>query len=162
LYDVDAARKLWPSNVYDHYDIAVSRMKDTFSNQRQKIVFVFTCATHPEHHIAPLMRDRGKTGDGTTKFLKDVKRCEEKQGIYQPRSASSSLPYSPETHRALLVLRCAKHARPMNEILDDDYQTEVEMLRPGTVVPHPTTIQRDLVNIYEHMSDFVRNYFLVY
>jgi hypothetical protein len=50
----------------------------------------------------------------------------------------------------------------MNEILDDDYQTEVEMLRPGTVVPHPTTIQRDLVNIYEHMSDFVRNYFLVY
>ena len=49
----------------------------------------------------------------------------------------------------------------MNEILDDDYRTEVDMLRPGTVVPHPATIQRDLINIYIHMSTFVMNYFLV-
>jgi len=35
------------------------------------------------------------------------------------------------------------------------------MLCPGTVVPHPTTIQQDLINIYVHMSTFVMNYFLV-
>ena len=49
----------------------------------------------------------------------------------------------------------------MNEILDDDYRAEVDMLRPGTVVPHPTTIEQDLINIYVHMSTFVMNYFLV-
>ena len=49
----------------------------------------------------------------------------------------------------------------MNKILDDSYRAEVDMLRPGTVVPHPTTIQQDLINIYVHMSTFVMNYFLV-
>ncbi|KIJ93440.1 hypothetical protein K443DRAFT_112063 [Laccaria amethystina LaAM-08-1] len=102
-----------------------------------------------------------KSEDGTTKSLKDIKQCEEKQGIYQPQPASSSVPYTVENHHALIALHCAKHARPMNEILDDDYQTEVDMLCPGTVVPHPTIIQQDLINIYVHMSTFVMNYFLV-
>ncbi|KAF8806861.1 hypothetical protein BYT27DRAFT_7068410, partial [Phlegmacium glaucopus] len=101
------------------------------------------------------------TGDGTTKFLKDVRMCEEKQGIYQQQPASRSIPYTPETHRALIALRCAKHSRPINSILDDDYRTEVEMLRPGTPIPHPTTVQHDLVSIYIHMSTFVMNYFMV-
>ncbi|KDR72412.1 hypothetical protein GALMADRAFT_36783, partial [Galerina marginata CBS 339.88] len=101
------------------------------------------------------------TGDGTTKFKKDVQRCEEKQGIYQVAQKEPSIPYSPETHRALLSLRCAKHARPINEILDDDYRAEVDMLRPGTVLPHPTTVQRDLISIYIHMSTFVVSYFSV-
>jgi len=105
--------------------------------------------------------DRGKTGDGTTKFLKDVRACEEKQGIYQPQLASTSVPYTPETHRALIALHCAKHSRPINSILDDDYRTEVEMLHPGIALPHPTTVQRDLVNIYIQMSIFVMNYFVV-
>jgi hypothetical protein len=35
------------------------------------------------------------------------------------------------------------------------------MLRPGTKLPHPTTIQRDLIHIYEHASTWVMNYFLV-
>jgi len=87
--------------------------------------------------------------------------CEEKQGIYQPQPASTSIPYTPETHRALIALRCAKHSRPINSILDDDYRTEVEMLRPGTALPHPTTIQRDLISIYIHMSTFILNYFMV-
>lgn len=157
----EAARKVWRSNVYDHYIITVNRISDPFSDQPQSIEFVFTCKSHTQNHAQPLRRNRMKAGDGTTKFLKDVKQCEEKQGIYQPRPASSSVPYTVENHRALIALRCAKHARPMNEILDDDYRTEVDMLRPGTVVPHPTTIQRDLINIYVHMSTFVMNYFLV-
>lgn len=107
-----------------------------------------------------MRRDRIKTSDGTTKFLKDVRKCEEKQGISQP-PATSSIPYSADNHRALIALRCAKHARPINEILDDNYRAEVDMLRPGTVVPHPTTIQRDLISIYIHMSTFVMSYFAV-
>ncbi|KAF8812650.1 hypothetical protein BYT27DRAFT_7015831, partial [Phlegmacium glaucopus] len=37
---------------------------------------------------------------------------------------------------------------------------EVEMLRPGTAIPHTTTVQHDLVSIYIHMSTFVMNYFM--
>ena len=69
--------------------------------------------------------------------------------------------YTVENRRVLIALHCAKHAHPMNEILDDNYQAEVDMLHPGTVVPHPTTIQQDIINIYVHMSTFVMNYFLV-
>ena len=147
--------------MYEHYTTTLNRICDPFSRQPQRIEFVFTCKTHPENHLQPLRRDRSKTGDGTTKFLKDVRMCEEKQGIYQPQSAPNSVPYSPETHRALIALRCAKHSHPINSILDDDYRTEVEMLRPGTTLPHSTTVQRDLINIYIHMSTFVMNYFMV-
>jgi hypothetical protein len=136
-------------------------MCDPFSGEPQKIEFVFTCKTHPKNHQQPLCCDWSKTGDGTTKFLKDVKACEEKQGVYQSQPASASIPYTPETHRALIVLHCAKYSRPINFILDDDYQAEVEMLHPGTVLPHQTTSQHDLVNIYLGMSTFVMNYFAV-
>ena len=87
--------------------------------------------------------------------------CEEKQGIYQPQPAPKAVPYTPKTHQALIALCCAKHSCPINSILDDDYHTEVEMLCPGTVLPHPTTIQCDLIDIYIHMSTFVMNYFMV-
>ncbi|KAF8804747.1 hypothetical protein BYT27DRAFT_7300755 [Phlegmacium glaucopus] len=60
---INAARKIWRSNVYDHYITTVNRICDPFSHQPLKIEFVFTY--------------------GTTKFLKDVRMCEEKQGIYQ-------------------------------------------------------------------------------
>lgn len=108
-----------------------------------------------------MRHDHIKTGDGTTKFLKDARKCEEKQGTYQASPASSNIPYSPENHHALIALCCAKHACPINEILDDDYRAEVDMLCPGTIVPHPTTIQRDLISIYIQMSTFVMNYFAV-
>jgi len=29
-------------------------------------------------------------------------------------------------------------------------------------MPHPTTVQRDLIHIYEHASTWVMNYFLVF
>ena len=69
--------------------------------------------------------------------------------------------YSDACYRALLALCCAKQARPINMILDDDYLKEVEMLCPGTIVPHPTTVHRDLINIYTHMSQHVYNVFAV-
>ena len=155
----EAARKACQSNVYDHYIITVNRISDPFSNQPQSIEFLFTCKSHTQNHAQPLHCSQMKSGDGTTKFLKDVKQCEEKQGIYQPQPASSSVPYTVKNHCALIALHCVKHARPMNEIMDDNYQAEVDMLCPGTVIPHPTTIQWDLyLCSYLH---FVMNYFLV-
>ena len=44
-------------------------------------------------------------------------------------------------------------------MLDEDYQAEVDMLRPGTKLPHPTTVSRDIQAIYLDMSKHVRDYF---
>lgn len=77
----------------------------------------------------------------------------------ESNSGSAALTYSVAAHRALIALRCAKNHRPFNSILDDDYQTEVEMLRPGTILPHPITISRDIQVIYIEMAKTVRDYF---
>ena len=116
----EAAWKAWQSNIYDHYIITVNRISDPFSDQAQSIEFLLTCISHTQNHAQPLHRSWMKSEDGTTMFLKDVKQCEEKQVIYQPQPASSSVPYTVENYHALIALHCAKHARPMNEILDDD------------------------------------------
>ncbi|EKM78551.1 hypothetical protein AGABI1DRAFT_16921, partial [Agaricus bisporus var. burnettii JB137-S8] len=53
---------------------------------------------------------------------------------------------------------CATSARPFNIILNKWYKIEVEMLCPGTVIPHPTTISRDLQSLYVGMSKYVAQY----
>ncbi|KIK04754.1 hypothetical protein K443DRAFT_120776 [Laccaria amethystina LaAM-08-1] len=43
---IEAAWKVWRSNVYDHYIITVNRISDPFSDQPQSIEFIFTCKYH--------------------------------------------------------------------------------------------------------------------
>ena len=152
----------WTSAVYDHYTVSLE-WHVTEDNLPSHIDFVFTCHTHPENHPDPRIRARQKPGHGTTSLAKDVQMCEKKQGIQHPKPTStiSSPKYSDAHYHALLVLRCAKEACPINMILDDDYQKEVEMLCPGTVPPHPTTIQWDLISIYTHWSLYIVNFFVV-
>ncbi|KAF9521711.1 hypothetical protein CPB83DRAFT_747544, partial [Crepidotus variabilis] len=71
------------------------------------------------------------------------------------------LEYSTANHCTLIAMRCAKIARPINTILDDEYQAEVEMLHPGITVPHPSTVAGDLVNLYTDLSLTVFSYFSV-
>ncbi|KAF8239894.1 hypothetical protein L208DRAFT_1060614, partial [Tricholoma matsutake] len=68
-------------------------------------------------------------------------------------------PYSEAAHRALIALCCAKNHQPFNSVLDEDYQTEVQMFQPGTKVPHPMTISWDVNAMYFEMSKHVENYF---
>jgi hypothetical protein len=150
----------WRSDVYDHYDVSLQRNL-TEDQQPLSLSFLFTCKTHPENHASVWARQRSKTGDGTSNLQKGVDICLRKQGRECTKPGSSTIPYSEAAHRALIVLRVAKHARPVNSVLDDDYLMEVEMLRPGTKVPKPMTVQRDLLQIYEQTSIVVKNYFLV-
>jgi hypothetical protein len=150
----------WRSEVYDHYDISLRR-DFTPTHEPLSLTLVFTCKTHPHHHPSVRTRPRGKTGDGTSNLQKDVDMCLRKQGHEHVKPESKTIPYSEPAHRALIALRCAKNARPINSVLDDDYKLEVEMLRPGTKLPHPMTVHRDLLYIYEHASVAVKNYFLV-
>jgi hypothetical protein len=43
---------------------------------------------------------------------------------------STGQPYSAAAHRTLIAMWCAKNHGPFNSVLDEDYQAEVEMLRP--------------------------------
>jgi hypothetical protein len=125
---------------------------------------VFTCKTHPADH-KPHFRPRNKTGEGTSNLQSAITQCFERWGGNRPGDAkvaqAAVIPYTEAAHRALIALRCAKNHRPFNSVLDEDYQAEVNMLRPGTKLPHPTTVSRDIQAIYLDMSMHVRNYFQV-
>jgi hypothetical protein len=130
----------------------------------QVLSFVFICKDHPElHSSGPIIRARKKGGaDGTSNLQKGVDSCLRKRGIeLQKNTSTDAIPYSESGHHVLIAMQCAKQSWPINSVLDEDYLQEVEMLRPGTKVPHATTVQRDLIHIYEHASTWVMNYFLV-
>ncbi|KAF9527496.1 hypothetical protein CPB83DRAFT_735918, partial [Crepidotus variabilis] len=92
-------------------------------------------------------------------LLNHMHKCLQLQGIIEVKTAPPKLEYSTANHRTLIAMRCAKNARPINTILDDEYRAEVEMLRPGATVPHPSTVARDLVNLYTDLSLTVFSYF---
>jgi hypothetical protein len=125
-------------------------------------MFVFTCKTHPENH-KPHYRPREKTSEGTSNLQSGIIQCHLQSGdiVGGPKSKAAVIPYSKAAHRTLIALRCAKNHRPFNSVLDEDYQAEVDMLRPGTRLPHPITVSRDINLIYLEMSKHVRQYFSV-
>ncbi|KAF8218613.1 hypothetical protein L208DRAFT_1349570, partial [Tricholoma matsutake] len=53
-----------------------------------------------------------------------------------------------------------KNHHPFNSVLDEDYQAEVEILQPGTILPLPQTVSHDIKAIYAEMSKNVHNYFM--
>ncbi|KAF8218445.1 hypothetical protein L208DRAFT_1351366, partial [Tricholoma matsutake] len=56
----------------------------------------------------------------------------------------------------LIALRCTKNHRPFNSVLDEDYQAEVEMLQPGTIIPSPQMVSHDIKAMYTEMSKHVK------
>ncbi|KIJ06879.1 hypothetical protein PAXINDRAFT_58178, partial [Paxillus involutus ATCC 200175] len=69
--------------------------------------------------------------------------------------------YTPARHRALIAMCCAVSRRPFNIVKDAQYVQEVELLRPGTVIPSPTTVLRDVTKIYKEGAKQVKEYFKV-
>lgn len=128
--------------------------------------YVFTCKTHPDTH-SPLTHRREKTSEGTSNLRLAAEKCDNKHRAHLTTTNNSSpsnvgaIPYSRAAHRAIILLRCAKNHRPFNSVLDPDYQTEVQMLRPGTEIPHPITISRDIRTVYLEVLKTVRAYFAV-
>lgn len=148
--------------VYSHYDVSLARNCDP-TGDPISMDYIFTCKLHPENHPGgALICACAKTGNGTTNLQKRMDTYLKKLGFeHEKKRDETTIPYSPEAHRALIALCCAKSSCPINSVLDDDYQREVQMLRPGTKLPSANTVQRDLINIYTHMSIYVMNYFLV-
>ncbi|KAF8239891.1 hypothetical protein L208DRAFT_1148517, partial [Tricholoma matsutake] len=103
------------------------------------------------------------TGHGTKNIQDGVKACDKHVGTVTDTTMveSTGQPYSAAAHRTLIAMRCAKNHCPFNSVLDEDYQAEVEMLHPGTILPGPQTVSRDIKSTYAKMSMNVWNYFMV-
>lgn len=158
---LEASKATWRSSVYDHFDITLRREMDARSRPKT-LFFVFSCKVDPAHHPASV-RARMSTGHGTKNIQNSVKACDKRVGTVTDTTMvkSTGQPYSAAAHRTLIAMRCAKNHRPFNSVLDEDYQVEVEMLHPGTILPGPQTVSRDIKSIYAEMSKNVRNYFMV-
>lgn len=156
-----AAITSWKSAAYNHYNVTLERELHDDGSPRY-LHYIFTCKTNPDDH--PLhTRRREKTSEGTSNLKLGAERCDTKHGTRPTIAAqdNGSIPYSAAAHRAIIMLRCSKNSRPFNSVLDEDYRIEVQMLRPGTEIPHPITISRDARAVYLELSKCVRNYFTV-
>lgn len=58
-------------------------------------------------------------------------------------------------------MRTATSHRPFNSVNDKYYRMEVELLRPGTIIPSASTVSRDLNLLYMELSKGVKSYFAV-
>ncbi|KAF8220481.1 hypothetical protein L208DRAFT_1068979, partial [Tricholoma matsutake] len=96
---------------------------------------------------------------GTSNLQLGVAQCTKHHGLLGTQVSKSGPPYSEAAHCALIALHCAKHHQPFNLVLDDDYQTEVQMLQPGMKIPHPMTVSQDVNAMYFEMSKHFQNYF---
>lgn len=109
-------------------------------------------------------RLRVKTGDGTTNLQKSASACDT---VHSETSSAIALQngnlsiYSPAAHRTVIAMKSATSNRPFNAVHNKYYKMEVEMLRPGTVIPHPTTVSLDIKHLYVELSKTVRSYFKV-
>jgi len=116
-----AARSKWKSAVYGHYEISLER-----NASKSILVFIFTCVADLENH-KPHRCAHQKTSSGTHDLRLGRDSCNKRRGVALEVSTTPTA-YSESTHRALIVLHCAKYHRPLNMVLDDEYKQEVELL----------------------------------
>jgi hypothetical protein len=148
------ARRSWTSKAYDHFNVSVNR--DSASNF---LSLRFTCI-HALPSCEPINRTRHELGQGTSFLQRRAENCDKASG----RSASKShlavtpthQPYSEAAHRAILAMRCATSHRPLNMVKDPLYKAVVELLRPGTKIPDPTTLRNDLPLLTQEYSKRVK------
>lgn len=164
---LDAARETWRSPAYAHYTVEVHRVFDTTQDPPTpyEILFRFVCKDNCEDHPAQY-RGRTKTGSGTTTLLDKAKECEARRSgvqVDESKSADSGRPlYSEARHRAILAIWSAHGRRSFESLTDEFHQMEVEYLRPGTKLPSPVTISRDVKAIHAKYAPKVRDYFQVW
>ncbi len=164
----EEATSKWKSKGYDHYMIALKREYKA-NGDPHRLCFVFTCCCDPKGHRSQT-RPHMNTSWGTSNLLRESRKCVKARGIRDDSDTSAGAQqtlgnmiskYSEYRHRALITLRRAKSRRPFNSVLDPEYRKEVELLHPGTKLPSPLTVSRDLGAIYTGASNMVKAYFAV-
>lgn len=69
--------------------------------------------------------------------------------------------YTEARHRAICALRVCVSKRSFESQDDPLYRKEVELLRPGTLVPSSYTVSRDVSTLYKGFAPVVEKYFEV-
>jgi len=155
----DLSKKKWKSAVYSHYNVSLERCHET-----RTLTFRFTCRFDPVGHQSST-HGRLDTSQGTSNLDRSRKKCRQRCGVDDSPTPSNSQPvppvYSRSKHRALIAARCASSKRPFNSVADPYYVQEVEMLRPGTKLPSPAMVSRDIGAMYKFGAEVVREYFSV-
>lgn len=174
----EAHKKTWHSPEYDHYSVSL-RQREPPKVSTKTMDLVFTCNYNP-HDV--VYRSCMGTAQGTTNLKNSWLSCEIKQRessgmsrgtstapastIRDPSSFSTSatstsptILYSEKLHRVLIALRCAWNYRPFNFMKDPKYVLKVEILQPGTKIPHPSTGSNDVQALHTFAAQHVCSYF---
>jgi hypothetical protein len=160
-------QKKWKSDVYSHYKVLLERIT-TPTGDPKKLRFLFTCRFDPKEHQQ--RRDRMATSQGTTNLRRTNEQCCKRRKVAGTSGSAANAQqdlhnsisrYTPIQHRAIIALRCASSHCPFQIVADPYYKKEVELLRPGTVIPSPLTVSKDLQQIYQQGSLQVKKYFSV-
>jgi hypothetical protein len=161
-------RKQWKSKAYDHFNIKLERHLDA-DGEPHHLEYKFSCRFDPTNH-GHHVRKRMATGHGTQNLNRGIDQCLKNRNLDKGADSHAGAQqtlhktistYTPSAHRALIALHCAVSKRPFEIVRDPHYMKEVEMLRPGTVLPSPRTVSRDVNDIYKDGSVAVREYFSV-
>jgi len=131
------------------------------------IEFQFTCKVDPRGHNIHVCKQM-QTGHGTSNLARGIEECNSRRGVDNKTVAGtqqtverSISEYTPMKHRAMIALHCAVSKWPFNMVKDPLYVQEVELLQPGTVIPSPLTVSRDVNQIYLDSANHVKEYFSV-
>lgn len=136
---LDASKSTWTSDAYEHYNFSLRLDTGTSesgaSEAPNTLVFVLSCKHgHPSYR--PIERARGKSSHGTTQLLKTARECDTARGLVIAQR-STAPEYSPAARRAIIPMRTATSNQPFNFVEDKYYKMEVELLRPGIIIPSP-------------------------
>lgn len=84
------------------------------------------------------------------------------EGQWDTSDTHQPLSYSHSNHRTLIVAYCAASKCLFNSVADPYYVQEVEMLCPGTRLPSPAMVSRDVKAMYSVGAEVVHKDFLVH
>ncbi|KAI6115820.1 hypothetical protein EDD16DRAFT_1476155 [Pisolithus croceorrhizus] len=113
-----------------------------------------------------------RTAHGTKNLARGIDQCNERWGVTsrdpgdpsavgEQQTTESVSEYTPARHRAIIAMRYSVPKRPYDMVGDPLYVEEIQLLRPGTVIPSPATVSRDVNEIYKVGSKHVKEYFSV-
>ncbi|KEP46987.1 hAT family dimerization protein [Rhizoctonia solani 123E] len=120
--------------------------------------YAFTCKVDPERHPIQYRRRRD-TSNGTGNLKTSMESCRARNNQCNKPNGIPSTPFSYAMHLAIIVMLCAYHYLPFAGVLHDLIRRHVQLLRPGTSMPNPTTVSRTTRLVYEKQAEKVRTYF---
>lgn len=93
---------------------------------------------------------RGRYEDSTKNLLNHARKCEPADSAQSQQLAAfaNGSTYSAARLWYLLAMWCARHHRPFNIVKDDKLNEIFLMLYARVEVPHPTTVSRDVKEIF--------------